>query len=256
MRYRAVVSVAGPSLTSTLSVIHSAFIVTGMDEDWFLLRSGLGLAAENMAVDEALLDACPQLGRPVLRFYGWKEAAASFGYSQKYADAERWTKLRPLIRRPTGGGLVPHEADWTYSLVYPANHWWYGLRATESYRRVHEWLRHAFERLGVAATLSVRSERGAPGQCFVGAEQFDLLRGGRKVAGAAQRRLRQGLLVQGSVQAGKAVSRVDWESGMLTGWPFAGKISWSSLTLDERLCERVAELVREKYSQSAYNQRR
>src|ERR1039458_9410999 len=77
---------------------------------WLLLQSGPGPAAFNMALDEALLKAMPRLSRPVLRFYGWTEPAATFGYFQKYADVERATRLRPLIRRPTGGGIVPHAA--------------------------------------------------------------------------------------------------------------------------------------------------
>ena len=70
---------------------------------WFLLQSGPGTASFNMASDEALLEAMPRLGKPVLRFYGWTEPAASFGYFQKHAEVERTTLLRPLVRRPTGG---------------------------------------------------------------------------------------------------------------------------------------------------------
>ena len=47
------------------------------------------------------------------RFYAWLEPAATFGYFQRFAEVERMTLLRPLLRRPTGGGLVPHAADWT-----------------------------------------------------------------------------------------------------------------------------------------------
>ena len=102
-----------------------------------------------MALDEALLEAAPRLGQPVLRFYSWTEAAASFGYFQKYAEIERLTLLRPLVRRPTGGGLVPHDADWTYSLAFPPGDDWYLLRATDSYQRVHEWIQAAFALLGI-----------------------------------------------------------------------------------------------------------
>src|SRR3989442_10321356 len=101
-----------------------------------LLQSGPCDAAFNMALDEAVLEAMPRLGQPVLRFYGWTEKAASFGYFQKYAQIEQMTLLRPLVRRPTGGGLVPHDADWTYSLTFPTNHQWYSFSATESYRSV------------------------------------------------------------------------------------------------------------------------
>src|SRR5881396_2547548 len=100
-----------------------------------------------MAVDDILLERAGALGQPLLRFYSWREAAASFGYSQRYVEIAQITPLRPLVRRPTGGGLVPHDADWTYSLVFPPGHWWYGSRATESYQRVHEWIRGAFARL-------------------------------------------------------------------------------------------------------------
>ena len=60
-----------------------------------------------MALDEALLTHVAGLGRPVLRFYGWTEPAATFGYFQHHAEIAPATRLRPPIRRPTGGGLVP-----------------------------------------------------------------------------------------------------------------------------------------------------
>src|ERR1700683_863287 len=106
-----------------------------------------------MALDEALLESSAQLGRPVLRFYSWTEPAATFGYSQKYAEVARMTLLRPLVRRTTGGGLVPHDADWTYSLVVPPGHYWHRLRAPESYHRLHAWLARSFGLLDVPATL-------------------------------------------------------------------------------------------------------
>src|SRR5258706_6842935 len=97
-------------------------------KSWLFLRSGAGDAALNMALDEALLETAPALAQPVLRFYAWTEAGASFGYFQKHAEIEQMTLLRPLIRRPTGGGLVPHDADWTYSLVFRPQDPWYALK--------------------------------------------------------------------------------------------------------------------------------
>jgi lipoyl(octanoyl) transferase len=152
----------------------------------------------NMAFDRALLDSAAQRAQPVLRFYGWTQPAASFGYFQRL-PVERLTPLRPLVRRPTGGGLVPHDADWTYTLCFPPTHPWYSLRATQSYERVHAWIRDAFLQLHIDTALAPISRRD-PGLCFVGAERNDLLWHGRKIAGAAQRRNRSGLLIQGSIQ--------------------------------------------------------
>ena len=98
-----------------------------MGDEWYWLDSSTGDAPANMAWDEALLEAAAELGRPVLRTYAWATPAATFGYFQRHADIAAWTPLRPLIRRPTGGGLVSHAADWTYAIVVPPRHPWYSL---------------------------------------------------------------------------------------------------------------------------------
>jgi lipoyl(octanoyl) transferase len=215
---------------------------------WFFLDSGACLPAFNMALDEALLEAVSRLGRPVLRFYGWTEPAATFGYFQKYADVERATQLRPLLRRPTGGGIVPHDADWTYSLVFPTGHAWHSLRAEESYRRVHEWIRRAFEKLNVVTELAPGAHKTGPGQCFAGHEKSDLLWHGRKIAGAAQRRNKLGLLIQGSVQPPPVVlARADWQKAMADAGHDEWGIKWSNFEPDTELRGRTELLVRQKY---------
>jgi lipoate-protein ligase A len=242
--------------------------------DWLLLQSGPGDHAFNMALDEALLEAMPRLGKPVLRFYGWLGAPASFGYFQKIADVESMTLLRPLVRRPTAGGIVPHDADWTYSLVFPTPDEWYSLSATESYRCVHEWIRSAFTRMNVETQLAPRSRRGdeadstnpSPhdlgshshgGQCFVGYEKSDLLWRGRKIAGAAQRRTRAGLLIQGSVQPPPlSLAKADWQKAMCDVAHFDFGVRWTELELDTPLREHAEELAAAKYCQASYNRKR
>ena len=223
---------------------------------WFLLESGAGTAAENMASDEALLETVTTLGRPVLRFYGWTERAASFGYFQKHHEIERLTTLRPLVRRPTGGGLVPHDADWTYSLSFPPGTDWYELKAVESYRRAHEWIQEAFEAMDVRTELAACCRKEAPGQCFIGAEQFDVLWRDQKIAGAAQRRTRDGLLIQGSIQPPPEASRASFEKAFCAAALASWGVEWQPLKISVALNGAVQKLAREKYSRREYNERR
>ena len=220
---------------------------------WFFLQSGAGAPDYNMALDEALLETAPQLGRPVLRFYSWTAPAATFGYSQKYADVAAMTSLRPLVRRTTGGGLVPHDADWTYSLVFPPRHYWHRLKAAESYRRLHQWIRDAFARLNLPATLALASQKEIPGHCFAGAETSDLLWRGRKIAGAAQRRARTGLLIQGSIQPPPdAPAKADWQSALCQTMP----VEWAELPASLLPRDLALRLQSAKYSQASFNQKR
>ena len=249
---------------------------------WLLLNSGRCEAAFNMALDEALLENVARLGQPALRFYGWTEPAATFGYFQKYAEVGRATRLRPIIRRPTGGGLVPHDADWTYSAVFPPHHEWHSLPAEESYRRIHDWLRLAFADMHVETELARSSRReealikksetrnptsdlslltsaatGITGQCFAGHEKFDLLWQGKKIAGAAQRRNRLGLLIQGSVQPPPLpLKREAFEAAMCAVVVKKSQAVWTTLTPDAILRQCAEALSSEKFSQAAYNRKR
>jgi lipoate-protein ligase A len=224
---------------------------------WLLLREGECAFDYNMAMDEALLESASGLGFPALRFYGWTEPAASFGYSQEFAEIEKLTMLRPLVRRPTGGGLVPHDADWTYSVVIPPKNPWYRIKATESYRRIHEWLGDAFGVMNVATTLSPQRQKEIPGQCFVGAEKDDLLWHGRKIAGAAQRRSRTGLLIQGSVQSPSiSLSRESWEDAMCQAAAKSFGVEWKTMEIGADLRNLVENLRATKYGRKEFNEKR
>ncbi len=224
--------------------------------EWFLVQTGLGGASWNMAFDEALLESSAVLKRPLLRLYGWTERAATFGYSQKFAEVSAWSSLRPLIRRPTGGGLVPHEADWTYSIAVPPGNEWYELRAEESYRRAHDWVTQSFRKMEVAAELATVATKEIAGRCFIGSEKFDVLANGQKIAGAAQKRNKAGLLIQGSIQPAKEWSRSEWERTFLGVGEKRMEVGWRELTPDENLLERAKKLDAEKYSRREYNERR
>ncbi len=232
---------------------------------FFLLNSGKCDAAFNMALDEALLEAMPRLGQAVLRFYGWTQPAATFGYFQTFAEIERATSLRPLIRRPTGVGLVPHDADWTYNLAFPAGHEWHALAATESYRRVHEWIQTAFAKLNIETELATCCKKSPianhqspiSSQCFAGHEKSDLLWRGKKIAGAAQRRNNLGLLIQGSVQPPPgSPPRADWEHAMTAVAEDILGGHASDFRMTAELTGRAHELAQTRYSQDGYNQKR
>jgi lipoate-protein ligase A len=219
---------------------------------WFVIDSGPGEAAFNMALDEALLESAVERAHPILRFYGWTQPAATFGYFQNIAEVERATLLRPLIRRPTGGGLVPHDRDWTYSVVIPPAHSWYAFRAIESYEEMHRWIQRAFTAMGVPTELAPCCRKEIPGQCFAGYEKSDVLWMGRKIAGAAQRRTRLGLLIQGSLQPPAGIERSRWQEAMQNHAPGL----CHPLLLPESLNARAKHLAVTKYGRDEHNRRR
>ena len=125
-----------------------------------------GGAAENMAVDFLLLQRYPLPEAARFRHYQWRAPAFTFGYSQKISWVR--SQLPPgeafdLCRRPTGGGIVDHRDDWTYALVIPRGHALEEMRATQSYRVVHESLAEALRGQGVPVEVKmVRDDAGHP----------------------------------------------------------------------------------------------
>jgi lipoate-protein ligase A len=168
-----------------------------------------------MALDFLLLQRYPG-DAARFRHYSWRNPSATFGYSQKIAFVREQLGSGPrldLCRRPTGGGIVDHREDWTYTLVVPRGHPLEDLRATQSYREVHACIAEALRAQGVAASLMGEPGTAPPGICFQRAEIHDVIGGpnGAKIAGAAQKRNKRGLLFQGSIWRPAAGPGVDWD---------------------------------------------
>ena len=153
-------------------------------------------AALNMALDEVLLG---RAAGPVLRVYRWARPAVSFGYFGKVADVETAWPGREMVRRWTGGGIVPHGADVTYTLLVPRGCAFFRLGAEEAYRAIHERIAALVAEAGSAVRVAAVASAKISDACFENPARYDLLADGGKIAGAAQRRTRAGLLHQGSI---------------------------------------------------------
>src|SRR5213080_5252284 len=91
-------------------------------------------AAMNMAIDEALLEG---ITVPAVRFYRWQSPALSFGYFGRFADVAKYQGNRDLVRRWTGGGIVFHGEDLTYSILVSANDVTFAESSISIYEKVH-----------------------------------------------------------------------------------------------------------------------
>lgn len=235
-----------------------------------LLPTRSGSAAENMATDFLLLQRYPADGNARFRHYDWHRPAFTFGYSQPL-DFVR-ALLPPdeaieLCRRPSGGGVVDHRSDWTYALVIPRAHDLYEARAAESYRLVHACIADALISLGESASLkepepeTTDTTAGCgPGVCFTKAEIYDVVNPatGAKIAGAAQKRARPGILFQGSIARTSVSATLDWdllEERLTTGLAKALGLPLASVPWPE-ISEDELTALTEQYSTEEWNARR
>jgi len=201
-------------------------------------------AALNMAIDEVLLRGATA---PLLRVYRWARPAVSFGYFGRHAEVAAAWPARELVRRWTGGGVVPHGSDVTYTLIAPREAGEFcSLNASDSYRAIHECIARL---LGERVTLAPAAAPKVSSACFENAAQHDVLAGGHKLAGAAQRRTRHGLLHQGSVQlsSGQDLLRERLANAFSPG------VKPRELTPDEFAA--AGELAKAKYGSEGWNRR-
>jgi len=197
---------------------------------WRLIGDAAARAGPaNMAIDQALLESVQAGGRPALRFYRWRPACLSFGRNQPArglcdpaAAARRGVGI---VRRPTGGLAVLHDRELTYAAALPV-----GLLGSprETYRALNRALVAGLRALGLAAelapaaapapALAAARAAAAPGtnaaggvttagaalaagtaSCFQAPAPGEVVVGGRKLVGSAQRVERRAILQHGSL---------------------------------------------------------
>jgi len=172
-------------------------------QTWRVLVTPPATGAENMALDEALMDRARQTGEWVLRVYSWGAPTISLGRNQSARGRYDLDRIHDLgldvVRRPTGGRAILHDREITYSVTAPVGN---AGDLRESYDRINRLLLLALHSIGVAATVATPTTRAAmPGMapCFDEPASGELTLEGRKLAGSAQWRCDDALLQHGSI---------------------------------------------------------
>ncbi|MCP3964982.1 MAG: lipoate--protein ligase family protein [Lentisphaerae bacterium] len=224
-------------------------------DKWFLWLDDAHSPQHNMSVDETLLHQISAIGKPVVRIYHWDRPSVSIGYVQDY-DAAPHDKYT-VVRRPTGGGVVFHDNDLTYTVVIPPEHEIAKVDRIESYHVFHRAVLLALAEFGLEAQLAP-DESGpvnrATMQCFVTPTRYDVVAAGKKYAGAAQRRTREGVLHQGSIALKAAAGNGKLlQEKLIDAFEKQFNINFIDFRPDSHFNGDVEELAEIKYATEEWN---
>jgi lipoate-protein ligase A len=208
---------------------HERLVLERLARPLVLWCDGAHDAVENMRRDAALLarlEAQDEAVRvPVLRVFRFDPPGITLGHAQRpereldlercRADGVRWAV------RPTGGRAIYHDQEWTFSLATALDDPTWGGSVAEAYSAVANLVTTALERLGVPDVSGARATgrragtaidrpdaAGREASCFAATGRHEIVRGGRKLVGCAQRRTASAILHQGSLLLGEAHLRL------------------------------------------------
>ncbi len=158
-----------------------------------------------MAVDDYLFQSLGEEPTTYLRFYRWKRPTVSIGYSQKVSKIVDLDKCRDMgvdvVRRITGGKLVLHYQEVTYSLC-SSDSGLFTAKLMDSYRLISEALMRGLERMGITCSLAASTppsySRGRL-PCFSHPAQNEIEIDGKKIIGSAQKRTGDRFVQHGSI---------------------------------------------------------
>jgi lipoate-protein ligase A len=175
-----------------------------------LIDTGPLTGPENMAIDAALLDCfVVRESLPLLRLYGWNPPSFSCGRFQEPAEILNLERCQtdsiPVVRRITGGGVIYHGAELTYSLVCPVDFIPGNRSVKDTFFSLTSFLIAFYRGLGLSPVYAAdyfgsdkRLGHRTP-LCFAGIESCDIMVSGRKIGGNAQRRLKKVIFQHGSI---------------------------------------------------------
>ena len=162
-----------------------------------------------------------------------------------------------IVRRPTGGGIVYHDRDLTYTIVVPAAHRFEKLDRVESYHVFHRAILLAMKRFGLEGRLASDTPQvqdRAVMRCFVTPTKYDVLCGNRKIAGAAQRRTKNGILHQGSISLEiSGGDRKKLSEELAAGFSSEFKISFENFGIPDELSGEADTLSAAKFATDEWN---
>lgn len=218
-----------------------------------IVDTGTHSAEDNMRFDEKLLE---ELTAPTLHLYRWARPSATYGYfthpAQHLDLAKVASRHLDLARRPTGGGIVFHIWDLAFSFLMPSTHPAFSQNTLENYQFVNRVVldvMRTFFSLREPVELFVQKRFDRQNFCMAKPTQYDVVHKGMKIAGAAQRKRRQGYLHQGTIALARPdfallsdvlLSKNDVLSAMMT-YSFA-PLEW----VDDKIRQELQKLLADK----------
>ena len=194
----------------TFNLIGFKPVLREINEMWQLLDSGKKSAQRNMDLDAKLLEKMHPDDSPLLHFYDWERDSITHGFfvkPEKHLSLKKLKKLNiDLAGRPTGGGLVFHLFDLAFSVLVPANFPQFSTNTLDNYHFINNRVKRAIKRFieKTKKPFLLPKESHPLNEhckyfCMANPTRYDVMIDGKKVAGAAQRRRKQGYLHQGSI---------------------------------------------------------
>jgi len=181
-------------------------------ERWRLLEWQEVDGAFSAALDEALLlQAASAAAVPSLRFYTWRDSWLSLGSSQPIREVDLHACQRlgvRVVRRLSGGTATLNEHIVGFSVVIPASHRLAGRGLMDTYRMGGEALVAGLSALelvvepvpsfGHTCRSQLQECHEAERRfCFAAQSPYEVVWQGRKLAGHAQVRRREGVIYHG-----------------------------------------------------------
>jgi len=176
------------------------------NNNWFLLADkDPKKGSYNMAADEFLFKELGTEPKTFIRFYSWKRPTVSLGYSQKISRVldEDFCKKNNIdvVRRITGGKLVLHHREVTYS-VCSSDKKIFSSSLNKSYKVISEALINGLKELNIPAYLEQEnnpsySKSSLP--CFSYPARNEIKVKGKKIIGSAQKREGSKFIQHGSI---------------------------------------------------------
>lgn len=175
-------------------------------KEWQLILDKKPLSGSwNMAVDDFLFRSLGEEPQTYLRFYRWERPTASLGYSQnvrRVIDVGYCQKNGiDIVRRMTGGKLVLHHKEVTYSLC-SSDSQIFTSTLVESYRLISEALMRGFEKMGLKPCLADAPpdsyvKGSLPCFSYPARDEIEVHR--KKIVGSAQKRTGSKFIQHGSI---------------------------------------------------------
>jgi lipoate-protein ligase A len=167
-----------------------------------LIKSQDLSAKANSCIDLTLFKTFNKDSLPVLRLYSW-QTSLTFGLSQKPSDYVTLLEeyKNNFAKRITGGGVLFHGHDISYSLIIPTSYI-QDKGVKETYELICSFILNFYSNLGLKANFAKDIEAivlSKDAFCQVGFEAYDIIINGQKIGGNAQKRSKNVIFQHGSI---------------------------------------------------------